>query len=82
MKSIFFEGRVGHPPAAKKELDKIYEEGQVRYKRKQPPGFLGVEKGGREEDESYIYNGLCFKRKYGDLILWYQIIEEAKKRED
>lgn len=75
-------GNIGSPPVSQKELDKIYEEGQVRYKRKQPPGFLDEGKNGQEEDDSYIYNGLCFKRKYGDLILWYQIIGEAQKRED
>jgi len=79
---ILLSGKIGSPPVSQEELDKVYEEGQVRYKRQQPPGFLDEGKNKQEEDECYAYNGLHFRRKYGDLILWYQIIEEAKKRED
>lgn len=79
---LLFDGKVGIPPKSQDILDKIYEEGEVRYKRQQPPGYLDQDKVTKGEDEIYIYNGMVFKRKYGDLILWKQIIEKAKTRED
>ncbi|WP_349663114.1 DUF4935 domain-containing protein [Cellulophaga lytica] len=48
------------------ELKKIYEEGEKRYEKKIPPGF---------EDEK-TKQGI---RKYGDLVLWKQIIAIGKK---
>lgn len=61
------------------DLNKIYEEGKERYKYKQPPGYMDlVEK----EGEAYSYGNLFYKREFGDLILWKEIINEAKERED
>lgn len=48
------------------ELQKIYDEGEKRYEKKIPPGF---------EDEKTKQGN----RKYGDLILWKQIINKAKE---
>jgi hypothetical protein len=48
------------------DLLKIYEEGEKRFEKKIPPGF---------EDEKTKQGN----RKYGDLVLWKQIIEKAKK---
>jgi len=47
-------------------LFEIYKEGEERYKVKIPPGF---------EDEKTKNDN----RKYGDLVLWKQVIELAKK---
>lgn len=47
------------------QLAKIYEEGKIRYEKKIPPGF---------EDEKEKEGNKIF----GDLILWKQIIENAK----
>lgn len=49
----------------KKKLDEIKNEGKERYKNNIPPGFKDEKK-----EES---------KKYGDLILWYQIIDKAKE---
>lgn len=51
---------------SQEELEKIYEEGEKRYEKKIPPGF---------EDEKTKQGN----RKYGDLILWKQIIVKGKK---
>ena len=48
-----------------KELIEIKKEGKERYEQKVPPGYKDDKK---PED-----------KKYGDLILWYQIIDKAKK---
>ncbi|MBL3658777.1 PIN-like domain-containing protein [Fulvivirga sediminis] len=48
------------------ELKEIFKEGEERYKNKVPPGF---------EDEKTKEGN----RKYGDLILWKQVIQKAKE---
>ena len=48
------------------ELKEIFKEGEERFKNKVPPGF---------EDEKTKEGN----RKFGDLILWKQIIQKAKE---
>ena len=63
--SELFENRITEP-FTKEILEYIYKEGDERYKMKIPPGF---------EDEK-TKDGT---RKFGDLILWKQVIEKAKE---
>lgn len=63
--SELFENRITEP-FTKEMLEEIYKEGDERYKMKIPPGF---------EDEK-TKDGT---RKFGDLILWKQVIEKAKE---
>lgn len=70
-----FKGKVGLAPKSQKELELIYEEGEARYKIKYPPGFKDNDK-----KEAYLYEKLVIKQKYGDLILWKQILESAKSK--
>jgi rubrerythrin len=63
--SELFENRITEPFTIE-NLDKVYKEGEERYKMKIPPGF---------EDEK-TKDGI---RKFGDLILWKQVIEKAKE---
>ena len=58
-----FAGRVGEATKTE-ELEKIYKEGAIRYANKIPPGYSDVKKPE--------------PNRYGDLILWYQLIEHAK----
>jgi len=60
-----FEGRVGEPYDTER-LAGVYKEGESRYAQKIPPGFKDDQKD----------NG-----KYGDLLIWFQIIEYAKEKE-
>ena len=59
-----FENKVGKP-LDKETLSEIYKEGQVRYSKKIPPGYLDNKK----EDES----------KFGDLVGWKEIMIYAKE---
>jgi hypothetical protein len=62
--SELFEGQVG-PPFNSQRLDDIYKTGEIRYSRFVPPGYADAkEKPGNE--------------KYGDFVVWLQIIEYAK----
>lgn len=67
-----FEGKVGES-FTQEQIHEICEEGKVRYEKNVPPGFKDKTKIG-----SKIYNALEFESKYGDLILWKQIIQKAK----
>ena len=68
-----FDGKIGLG-FDKKKLQEIYKEGDRRYDAKIPPGFKDIKKEG-----SYLYEDKEYIRKYGDLILWKEIIEKAKE---
>ncbi|MEI7049586.1 PIN domain-containing protein [Pseudomonas koreensis] len=54
------------------QLKAIVKEGEVRYANRIPPGFedIGKHKG------STVFSDVC--KRYGDLIIWKQVIERAK----
>lgn len=58
------DGRVGQPYPRDK-LEAIYKEAAQRFKLKQPPGY----EDDKEKD---------FPDKYGDVLIWYQLIDYAK----
>jgi hypothetical protein len=60
------EGKIGSPYTLKRR-QKIYKKGEMRYALEIPPGFGDIEKTG-------------YKR-YGDLVLWFQVIDKAKEIE-
>jgi len=60
-----FRGNVGNN-YDEQRLTEIKKEGKERYEKKIPPGFKDV--SGKDGD-----------KQYGDLILWYQIIDKAKE---
>ena len=66
--STLFEGKVGSPYSAEK-LKEICNEGKLRYSNKVPPGYKDATGPNKKEGNA----------KYGDLILWYQIIDKAKE---
>ncbi|MDO7902989.1 PIN-like domain-containing protein [Pseudomonas sp. K1(2024)] len=72
-----FEGRVGASPTEQKEIDSIYKLAQARYDLKIPPGYKDKEKDKGQTDE-YLHNGIFYKRKYGDYLVWRQMLEYAK----
>lgn len=54
------------PPFTNEKLLNVYGAGELRYRLQQPPGYMDTKiKPGNE--------------KYGDLVLWLQVIEYAKK---
>ncbi|MBU2877060.1 PIN domain-containing protein [Aliiglaciecola lipolytica] len=69
-----FGKRVGLP-LSDDNLKALFEEGKVRYLSKIPPGYEDAEKCNDEKDE------VGQKRRYGDLIMWKQIIAYAKENQ-
>ena len=68
----YFEGKVGKAYSPGK-LEEIYVEGEERYKNNIPPGFKDKDKEGND----YYYRGARYQRKFGDLIIWKQIIDKS-----
>lgn len=72
------ENRVGNPPVDQKWLDDIYDEGQTRYERRIPPGFKDVGKDHiNNTAPEFFHDKLRYLRKFGDLIIWKQIIHHT-----
>jgi len=69
-----FENSVGFP-YEKERLEQLISEGEERYKQKVPPGFKDGSKSGSRE----VFSDQC--RKYGDLIVWTQVIDKATELE-
>ncbi|MCT7572786.1 PIN-like domain-containing protein [Aliarcobacter butzleri] len=70
-----FDGKIGKG-FSKKELDEIYKIGEKRYENNIPPGYKDKSKQG-----SYLVEDREFIRKFGDLILWKEIIKKAGAEE-
>ena len=72
-----FDGRVGEEPADQKQLDEVYETAFRRYRSKIPPGYMdaGKDQNGPAE---YLHRGLFYQRKYGDYLLWYQLLQHTR----
>lgn len=70
--SELFDGRVG-PSYSEAQLDDICKEGDERYNRKTPPGYKD---DGKNETAS---PGLAKYRRFGDLIIWKQILEKSNE---
>jgi hypothetical protein len=75
-----FSGKIGLPTFDQNKLNEIYEEGEIRYASEMPPGYLDLKKEKSADPDSFQYGGLVYKRKFGDLILWQQIIAHAKEK--
>lgn len=71
-------GKVGSGPANQQELDALAEGGEDRFAEKIPPGFADVDKSKNPNETTFIHDHLKYQRKFGDLILWRQLIQHVK----
>lgn len=58
-------------------IDSVESEGKKRYEDKIPPGFDDIKKDNTSE-QTRRYDGLTYETKFGDLIIWKDIIEHSK----
>lgn len=75
-----FDGRMGLGFTKQEQLDTLHKEGELRYKFRIPPGFEDDSKDSKEPDE-FMHAGLIYKRKYGDFILWKQMLDHCRETE-
>jgi hypothetical protein len=61
----------GEPPSDQAALDQLISDGDDRYSKQIPPGFLDAKEKG---ESSFRDRGITYLRKFGDLILWKQLI--------
>ena len=74
---LIFEGRVGPPPPDQEALDKLISDGPERFEQKIPPGF-----GDSAKQETYRDRELNYPAKFGDLILWRQLLANIGQDEN
>lgn len=70
-----YNGKVGDP-YSKKEMEELEKEADVRLKKEIPPGYKDYNKKKGQK----FHNGVMIQNKYGDLILWKQLLRFAKER--
>ena len=70
---LIFANSVG-VPMSDDDLKAIQKEGEVRFNTLVPPGYADLDK-----KESYVYGKVKIEAKFGDLIIWKQIIKHAKE---
>lgn len=67
------EGKVGEEPEEAWVLQ-VAKQGATRYENKIPPGYMDANKDG----SSFTHNNIRYEGKFGDLIIWKQILEYLK----
>ena len=72
--------KIGSCPNDQKQLDEIFKEGESRYAVQLPPGYIDSKKEKDNVGDKFSYGGLTYHKKFGDFIIWKQIIEESKSR--
>lgn len=74
-----FTGRVGERPKAA-WLEEVQKEGKKRFEAGMPPGYLDAKKGSEATSTAaFSHGGLFYQRKFGDLIVWKQILEQKEQ---
>ncbi|WP_286999172.1 MULTISPECIES: PIN domain-containing protein [Comamonas] len=73
------DGRVGEGPVNQNDLDNLTQDGEDRYAEKIPPGYLDVSKDNPANQSTFIFDGIKYQRKFGDLILWKQLLSYSKE---
>ena len=76
----YFDGRVGDPPKSQSEVELYNQEAKERFKNKIPPGYRDYNP--KQKTAFVPYRDLLFDRRFGDYVLWRQIINEASSRQD
>ncbi|WP_418302325.1 PIN-like domain-containing protein [Lysinibacillus fusiformis] len=69
--ATIFDGQIGEC-YTQEQLNEKLTDAATRYERKIPPGYQDSRKNG-----IVYYNGIEFEEKYGDLIVWNQILDRA-----
>lgn len=71
-------GQIGPGPKNQADLDELTNDGEDRFRDNIPPGFADSNKDKNPKEATFIHQHLKYQRKFGDLILWKQLIQQAK----
>ena len=71
---------IGDAPKNQKEIDDLLKDAAERFANGVPPGYMDIDKD-KQKDPVFTYSGITYERKYGDLVLWKQIIHYAKSKD-
>jgi|694.fasta_scaffold37574_3 hypothetical protein len=74
-----FRDNAGPGPKSQADLDSLFADGENRFLDKVPPGFADTDKGKNPNEATFIHNHLKYQRKFGDLLLWKQLLKHAKE---
>lgn len=72
--------KIGSAPADQAALDVLAENGDSRYINKIPPGYADADKDKNPNEAAFFHEGLKYERKFGDLILWRQLLHYAREK--
>lgn len=75
---MLLDGITGEP-YEQNMIDEIEKEGQERYNHNIPPGF---EDKDNKEKVYRSFGDIRYQQKYGDLILWNQMIDKANNKDN
>lgn len=70
-----YSSRVGKAPKDQEELQNLIEGAEHRYEHKIPPGFADA----KDKNAIFHHRGLKYEAKYGDLIVWRQMINHVRE---
>lgn len=76
---LLLDRKVGNAPSTQQDLNELVSDGEERFNNKIPPGFADSEKDKNPNDAYFIYDHIKYQRKFGDLILWKQLINHVKE---
>lgn len=69
------QGRIGKRPANQEQVDLAEDEARARYEKGLGPGTLDTAKEG-----VHYVDGLQYQRKYGDYMVWSQLLAHCKSQ--
>lgn len=76
---VLLGAKVGPGPKTQADLDSLFKEGEDRFRDRIPPGFADADKGKNPNEATFIHDHVRYQRKFGDLLLWKQLLEHAKE---
>ncbi|VVN16715.1 hypothetical protein PS662_04136 [Pseudomonas fluorescens] len=76
---LLLDQKVGSAPSSQQDLDALVSDGEERFNNKIPPGFADSDKDKNPNDAYFIYDHIKYQRKFGDLILWKQLLHHVKE---
>jgi hypothetical protein len=77
--NTLFDGKVGDPYSPE-DLAKYQKEAADRFSKLIPPGFMDKDKLKVIEQEKKDPKGILLPDPYGDAIIWFQLLDQAKSQ--